>query len=287
MARTVAEINSYLVSNVVTQMATVGITIDPTLWSKRNILRCIIYAVAIGQALVEQLQDEFMTNVEEVVATAAAASATWVQAKMFEFQFSSTDPQVVALVNTIPVYPVIDPSLRIITACSVTKTLTGFVTIKAAKGNPFEALASDELSSAQGYINSIGVEGINYTVQSLGPDRIYIDADIWFQGQYAAVISNLLSTSIQKFLQDQAVLNFNGKIKMSDLEEAIRETDGVNDVTLKNVRGRAAVDLFSAGIDLILDTNILQRQWSTIAGYSITEDTAGKTLTDSLNLIAE
>ena len=74
---------------------------------------------------------------------------------------------------------------------------------------------------------------------------------------------------------------------MSDLEEAIRETDGVNDVTLKNVRGRASVDLFSAGIDLILDTNILQRQWSTIAGYSITEDTAGKTLTDSLNLIAE
>lgn len=287
MARTVAEINSYIVDQLVSQMSLVGITIDPTLWSKRDILRAICYTVAIAQALVEQLQDAFMSDIEGVVATAAAASAKWVQAKMFAFQYSSTNPQIVALINTIPTYPTIDPTLQLITACSVTSDASNNVTIKVAKSNPFTALASLELSSAQGYINTIGMVGIQYNVISLSPDQLYVQADIYYQGQYAAIILSNLVTAISNFLTQSAVNNFNGKIKMSDLEAAIRNTQGVNDVVLKNVRGRASTDAFSAGIDLILATDVLQRQWSTVAGYSIPETTAGKTLADQLNLIPE
>lgn len=287
MARSVDQINAFVVDTLVSNFAAIGITINPTLWSKRNLLRSLCYTVAIAQALMEQLQDVFMSNIETVVATAAAASAKWVQAKMFAFQYSATNPQVIALINTIPVYPVVDPTLLIITACSVTSDISNIVAVKVAKGNPFQALAAPELSSAQGYINTIGVAGIQYNVISLNPDNLYIDASIYYQGQYAAIIQANVIAAISAFLQQLAINNFDGTLKMSDLEETIRDIAGVNDVVLNNVRGRADTDSFSAGIDLILGTAVIQRQWSTIAGYIIPETTTGKTLADSLTFIVQ
>jgi len=284
-ARSVDQINSYIVSALVTNFANIGITINPTLWSKRNLLRELCYTVAIGQALMEQLQDVFKTSIEAVVATAAAASPAWIQAKMFAFQYSDTNPQVIALINTVPVYPVVDPTLQIITACSVTSNSANIVAVKVATGNPFTALTAPQLASAQGYINTIGVAGINYSVISLNPDQLYIAADIYYEGQYAAVIQANVIAAINAWLQQQAVTNFNGIIKMSDLEQTIRDITGVNDVVLQHVRGRADTDSFSAGIDLILGSAIIQRQWSTIAGYVVSETTTGNTLADSLNFI--
>jgi hypothetical protein len=235
----------------------------------------------------EQLQDVFTADIEAVVATAAAASAKWVQAKMFEFQYSTTNPQVIALINTVPVYPVVDPALQIITACSVTSDISNVVAVKVAKQSPFVALTTAELASAQGYVNTIGVAGINYEIVSLNPDNLYIAADIYYQGQYASVIQANVIAVINQYLQDHSVNEFDGKLKMSDLEDTIRNIAGVNDVVLRNVRGRADADAFSAGIDLILGSSVIQRQWSTIAGYIISETTTGKTLMDSLNFIVE
>lgn len=287
MARSVDQVNAYIVDALVSNFAAIGITINPTLWSKRNLLRALCYTVAIAQALLEQLQDVFMAAIEAIVATAAPASAAWIQAKMFAFQYSATNPQVIALVNTVPVYPVVDPTLCIITACSVTSNSANIVAIKVAKDNPFQALAPAELSAAQGYINTIGIAGINYSVVSLNPDNLYIDADVYYQGQYASVIQANVIAAINAWLQQQAVTNFNGIIKMSDLEDMIRNITGVNDVVLRNVRGRADSDAFAAGIDLVLGSAVIQRQWNTIAGYVISEATTGKTLVDSLKFIVQ
>jgi hypothetical protein len=56
---------------------------------------------------------------------------------------------------------------------------------------------------------------------------------------------------------------------------------------LKNVRGRADVNLFAAGINLIQNQTVILRLWNTIAGYVSPETTAGYTFADSLNFIAE
>lgn len=287
MARSVDEINQYMVDAFVANFAAIGITVNPTTWSKRNLVRAIIYTIAIGQALVEQLQDEFLAIVEDVVSVAAASSFTWIQNKMFEFQYSATDPQFVTLINTIPVYAVVDTTLRIITACSVVSDLSNTVSIKVAKGSPLQALSGLEISSAQGYINTIGTAGIEYKVISLNPDKIYVNADIYFQGQYASVIQSNVIATITTWLASLSVINLDGKVKMSDLEEEIRDIKGVNDVVLKNVRARPDSALFAAGIDLILGTKILLREYSAEAGYIVPETTAGQTFSDSLNFITE
>ena len=287
MSRSVNNINQYIVSNLVVNFAAIGITINPVLWSKRNLLRQICFTVAVCQAYLEQLQDVFKAELEATVNKAAPASTAWVQDKIFKFQYSATNPQVIALVDTVAVYPVVDTTLRIITACSVTTDISNSVIIKAAKSNPLTALNDAESASLQGYINIIGIAGINYTVQTLYPDKIFIGAQIFYQGQYAAVIQANVINTILNFLQNLSQSNFNGALKMSDLEAVIRNVTGVNDVVLNNVRGRAATDLFSAGIDLILGTSVLQRQWLTIAGYIAQEDTATKTLADTLIFTAQ
>lgn len=287
MARTVEEINSFIVSTLVTNFGSIGITINPLIWSKRNMLRQICYTVAICQALLEQLQDLFMQKIESIADRSPAASPKWVQDKMFKFQYSATDPQVVQLINTIPDYPIVDTSLRIITACSVTSTLGNETQIKVAKETPFVALLTPELSAAQGYINTIGVAGINYVVVSLNSDKIYINADVYYQGQYAAVIQASMISAIEAWFVKLATEQFNGNAEMSDLEGIMRAVPGVNDVVLQNVRGRADTDLFSAGIDLVLGSAIIQRKWVTIAGYVGQETDSGHTFADSLNFIVE
>jgi hypothetical protein len=289
MARSVDEINNYMVNALVTNFASIGITIDPTLWSKRNMLRMFIYCIAIGQALLEQLMDVFMAAVESQVAIAAAASALWIQSKMFQFQYSGTNPQFVSLINDAPQYSVIDPTLRIITACSVTSTASSDVTVKVAKtvNGILTALAPLELSAAQGYATTIFTAGIEYDVQSNNPDQIYIQADLYFQGQYSATIQATTIAAITNWLQQQSVTNFDGKTKMSALEDLISSIPGMNDVVLKNVQARKDADLFTAGIILISNEQVVLRQYISDAGYIIPETTVGKTLIDSLNFISE
>jgi len=289
MARSVEEINDYIVTALVNNFSAIGITIDPNIWSKRNFFRLLCYSVAIGQALLEQLMDAFKAAIEAISKKSAAASPLWVQAKMFEFQYDETNTQFVILKDTTPQYPVIDETLRIITACSVTSPISGAVTVKVAQtiSGVLAKLNTNQKNAAQGYLNTIGTAGIIYTVQSDDPDQIYIEADIYFQGQFDPVIRQQVKDTWAAFLKDQSVSNFNGNIKMSALENAVRDMEGVNDIILKNVRGRKSSDPFISGVDLILNTAILQRQYVSNAGYNILETTSGKTLDDTLNFIAE
>lgn len=287
MARSVENINDYIVSNLVTNFATIGITINPVLWSKRNMLRVICYSFAVCQAYMEQLQDLQVQQNEGIVNKSAAATALWVQDKMFKFQYSAVNPQVIALINTIPTYPVVDPTLFLISACSVTTDISNVNTIKVATGNPLQALSTLQTASAQGYINTIGVTGISYNVLSLSPDKLFIDAQIFYAGQYAAVIQTNVITALNNFLLNLSITNFNGALEMTDLIAVIRGVMGVNDVELNNVRARADTDPFSAGIDLVLNTAIIQRKFITIAGYIAPETTTLKTFADTLTFTAE
>ncbi len=283
MARTVAEIQAQIIAEKNAQSDLAGL--DST--SNRAIWRLWTFITATCIAILEQIMDLYQTNIEAVVARSAGASTLWVQDKLFKFQFDAADPQIIQLIDTVPQYPVVDATKRIITACSVTTDINNVVNIKVAKSSPYEALTTNEKNAAQAYINTIGAAGITYNVTSLDADRLYIDADIYYQGQYSAVISDSVIATLNEYMQNLSIVNFNGSLKMSDLEAVIRNVVGVNDVVLNNVRGRADSVVFAAGTDYILNTAIQNRLFSPVAGYMIQEDTATKTFADSLNFIAQ
>jgi hypothetical protein len=228
--------------------------------------------------------DIFQTEVEATVALSAPQTAQWVQDRVFRFQYSATNPQIVQLINLVPEYPVVDPTLRIVTRCSVKSTLANQVSIKVAKSEPPTPLVTGELSALQSYIDIIGVAGVEYIVTSTASDKIYLDADIYYNGQYSAVISTNVINTINSFLTS---IPFDGVLKLLDLEIAIRNTLGVSDVVFNNVRARKDADPLSGAVYLVQANELIARQWPTISGYIVGETTSGNTLADTLTFIPE
>lgn len=287
MARTINECYAYITTNLQTEFNAVGITIDPTTWSKRNVLRNICYTIAIAQALVEQLQDEAITQMNDIMNKSVAATKAWIQAKMFEFQYSATAPQYLSIINNVPAYAVVDETLQIITACSVSTTVVNQVNIKVAKGSPLTALSAGELSEAQIYIDQLGTAGVVYNVISQDADKIYIEANIYYQSGYSAVIQTNVINELDLYLESLSIEEFNGYIYVSNLLRFMRSIDGVNDVELVQVSCRYDSQTFGTGINLVVGSDVINRRYLTGAGYAIQETTSGQTFSDSLTFIAE
>lgn len=284
MARSIS-----LIQNQILDYVSGDATLSPRLTStsKRAIYRLFAFIVASAIAFLEQLFDIYSASVEAIAASAAPASASWLQNQVLLFQYSLSTPQVIQLINFAPSYPVVDETLRIISRASVTTDLSNNVLIKVATGEPPAALSSDEVDSLQSFINQIGVAGVTYSVKSVEADQMFIEAQIYFSGQFGSAIQNNVITAIKTFFATANKLNFNGKIKLSDLEIAIRNVDGVTDVFFTNVFVRDASTAFVDATALVLNQLVIARLWSTVAGYIVAETTSGKTLSDSLTFIPE
>ena len=278
MARTIEQIQASIITNIQSTPELSGLS-----GSNRAIWRLFSYVVAVAILLLEQIMDVFKAENETKISSATPNTSNWLTSKVFQFQYSATNPQIVQLNNLVASYPVIDASLQIISRCSVVTTLSNKVLIKVAKQEPPVALSSGELSALQGYINTIGVAGVTYNCISQDADRVYVNADIFYEGQYSATIQGTVVNAINIFL---ASLPFNGQLKISDLELAIRNTTGVNDVLIKDVKVRGESITFINGTFLIQNKTTISRLFPTISGYIIEEDTTGYTFADSLNFIS-
>lgn len=287
MARTIAEINNVIVTNLVTQFASVGITINPTTWSKRNILRLICYSFAIAQSVAEQLQDIAISQMLDIQSKSVAGTKLWLQFKMFEFQYSATNPQTLQVINNVPTYATIDTNLQIIKACSVSTTLTQNVLIKVAKSDPLTPLTTNEKTEAQAYINSLGTVGITYTIQSLTGDKLMLQAKIYYNGAYSTIIENNVKNGINSYLYNLSKTNFDGYIYVTDLVNHIKSIEGVNDIEIDNLFCRLNSQSVGSGINLVVGGDVQVRRYLSGAGYMVEETTSGYTFTDKLTFIAE
>jgi hypothetical protein len=281
MARQISVIETQITDAVAADSV---LNIQLTSTSKRAIWRLWAFIVAAAIGILEQLMDQNKIEVEALVAQAAPGTPQWLQAQVFKFQYSSTTPQVIQLINLAPQYPIIDPSLRIVTRCSVTTDLANVVTIKVAKNEPPEKLNNGELDALVSYINQIGVAGIQCNVISNEADRIFVSAQIFYTGLFSSVIKSNVILAINNYL---AGIPFNGQVKVSELETAILNVDGVTDVVLQDVSARAESTTFGSGTSLVSGSSVSSRLWPTIAGYAISEDTAGQTLADTLTFISQ
>jgi hypothetical protein len=285
MARSTATIQQQILDNI---------TADPTLGplltstSKRAIYNLLTFIVAVAINVLEQLIDIFTASVESVAASAAPATEAWLQKNILAFQFSLTNPQIIQFTAGLaPYYPTVDTTLQIISRCSVTTTNANQVLIKVATGNPPSALSALQLSALQAYVappNGIGIAGVTYLVTSGNPDQLYIQATIYYQGQYSAIIQANVITAITNYL---AAIPFDGVVRLSDLVISVKAVAGVDDIVFQNVSARANGTAFGSGTSLVLNGQEISRLWNTVAGYIIGEDTIGQDLTNTLTFIAE
>jgi len=233
----------------------------------------------------EQLWDIYKAELETQISAAAVGSNAWLQSKVMKFQYSASTPQVLAVDSNFAInYPTIDTTLQIITRCSVTTTSQRVCLVKVAKSDPPVALSAPELSSLSGFLSDLNFAGVNYVAQSLTSDKIYIDADIYYNGQYASTISANVIDAINAYL---AAIPFDGKIKLMSLIDAIQAVTGVTDVVLKNVAIRADATAFANKTYLVQNKTSIIPLYQMYAGYATEETTSGYTFTDTLVFIAQ
>lgn len=233
----------------------------------------------------EQLWDIYKAELETQISAAAVGSNAWLQSKVMKFQYSASTPQVLAVDSNFAInYPTIDTTLQIITRCSVTTTSQRVCLVKVAKSDPPVALSAPELSSLSGFLSDLNFAGVNYVAQSLTSDKIYIDADIYYNGQYASTISANVIDAINAYL---AAIPFDGKIKLMSLIDAIQAVTGVTDVVLKNIAIRADATAFANKTYLVQNKTSIIPLYQMYAGYATEETTSGYTFTDTLVFIAQ
>ena len=280
MARSINEIQAAIIATVQAQpeLAAANST------SKRAIWRLWTFVVAVAINLLEQLQDIFQTEIEATVALSAPQTAQWVQDRVLKFQYDATNPQIVQLVNLVPQYPVVNANLRIVTRCSVKSTLSNQVQIKVAKSEPPAPLTGTEASALQSYVDIIGVAGVEYLVTSTDSDKLFVQAQIYYNGQYSAVIQANVIQAIEGYL---AQIPFDGTLKLLDLEIAVRNVTGVTDIVMNNIRARKDADALTAATYLVQANEVIARKWATVSGYIVGETTIGNTLADTLTFIPE
>ena len=269
--------------------AAVGVTWDSSQWAITDYKRLFANAVATGEALLEQLFDAFVVDIETTLYTKPSGHKAWIQAMMFKFQYSATNPQQATLDTTTfdYGYSVVNETLRIIKWCSVNNGALGAVIIKTAKddgtGEPTN-LTVGEIAAAQSYANDITVAGLNWSVVSYDADRLYLQAEITYKGVYSAVIYDNVVAALSAYRNS---IPFDGKMNLDDLLAAIKGATGVTGVVFNNVYLRKSTDAFGAGTLMVVSNAWVQLSSQIYAGYFIFEDTVGETLADSLTFTAE
>ncbi|MES2382615.1 MAG: hypothetical protein V4538_16320 [Bacteroidota bacterium] len=256
--------------------------------SQVAIYRLLTFIVATCINIFEQTLDIFKIEMEGIADEAAPGTNKWIQNEVFKFQYSTTTPQVVTLVDLIPTYAVIDESLQIITRCYVKTMSNKVVSVKVAKGEPPEALDSLEKTSLTGYLNVGGFAGVLPSIISLPPDKLYLVADIYFDGNYAAIIKTNVIAGINAFLSKlSSVDSFDGIVRVSALESAILAVGGVTDIAIKDMAIRADATAFVDKTFIVQDYDLLFNKYPTTAGYIVEETTSGEDFLTKLNFIPE
>lgn len=258
--------------------------------SQTAVWRLWVYIVAACVNILEQLQDLFRSEMEAISLGARPGTPQWVQNKTLNFQYSATIPQVVEVVDSELVYPTEDDALKIVTRCSVITTANGLVSIKVAKATSGSdttpiALAALEKTALESYWATIGFAGINYSIINLDADLIGVTADIYYDGQYSATIQADAIAALNNYL---ASIPFDGYVSVLAIEDALQNVDGIADVKINTISGRAATTVYASRLLFYdLSTSINNRKYSTSAGYCKQETQSGATFADTLTFIVK
>lgn len=294
MARQINDIYQSLTEAFVFYAGEVGFSVDPSKWKKTDYKRLTLFAVAVGIGILEQLFDSFKSDTEDTLKVLSPQTKPWFRDRMINlFEFNSTTVPIVQLDTSLdpltgvarltPFYPSPNASNRIIKYCSVVSGSFGNTVIKVAaqsNGVPIK-LTPSQLSTAASFIAIISDPGMNYSVVSLDSDKLFLQLDVYYNGNYSAVIEQRVTDAIKNYLRS---IPFDGVIKLSNLVDAIKEVEGVGydgDVVLVNVQARPDSVSVGLGTDLIKDNLEILREWPTVAGYIIPETSSGFLLSDN------
>lgn len=295
MARSVDEIKDEIKLKIRTYSSLDSFLFPEDGGSQVSVFNLIIFVVSASIFTFEVIADNLQTTIQSIADSAPSGNSSWLRRQILNFQFgdaitiNSTDAD--ASDYFVPKYAVEDATKKIITRCAITDGANNAVNVKVAKGTApsLVPLTSAELTALRDYYygtgatQGIGFAGVAASFVSLNADRIRIEANIYFLGQFveATVKANVI-TAIDNFLNSFADNNFGGTIFIMKMVDAIQKVAGVSRVELVDIKARPETTPLVSALDVDI-----QGIYATAAGYVISEDTTGNTLNDTLTMIQE
>ena len=277
MARTIATIKEGIRTEKNNYSSLNSILFSEEGGSTVGYLNNVADVVAININIFEQLQDAYKAELEDIASSAVPGTGAWIKEKVLEFQYDVNTAQYIQLVDLVPVYNSIDEDLQIISRVAVVEGGNGLITIKAATGTTPVALNSPQKTALQEYLDIIIPAGPTVVVQSLDSDKLYLDATVYYDGQFINSIQTDVEDAITDYL---ANLDFNGVVLVSKLQDAIQAVTGVKDIVINEVKARKDTTIFASA-------SVVSRQWTTVAGYIVEETESGETFADKIVYTAE
>lgn len=287
MARSVEEIKQEIKVNIRTYPSLDAYLFPEEGGSKVSIFNVMIYVVSAAIFTFETILGVTKSELEVIRDQAVSGNPKWIQRQILNFQFGD----VISLVNFVPTYIPVDEAARIVTQCSVKQLGSGDLAIKVAKGiaPSLAPLSAPELAALEDYwfgtgtTEGVGFAGIRTTFINRSPDRMRVQATVFFFGQFveATVKTNVIA-AINNFFSNFQSVAFDGTVFMIKLIDAIQLVDGVSRVVLNDVKARDSATLLASATTI--DS---QGFYTTIAGYLISEDTSGNTLTETITMAQE
>ena len=206
--------------------------------SKTAIWRLWTYVTATAIWTLENLLDRHKREVDQLLLTKKPHNLLWYKAKAEAFQFgkelkSGTDQYD----NTGIDHAEIEKSRLVKHVAIVENKESGWVRIKATKevNGELQALsrkAPDELGALNKYMQLIKDAGVKLTVDSLPPDRLKMEIDIYYDAMVLDAEGdrldgkaiNPVKDTIKTYLRN---LPFNGEFVLATLTDRLQETTGV------------------------------------------------------------
>lgn len=245
MARTILEIQEAIDTakaanpDLVSKLTS---TSNASIWRLiRNVVAAVIYSL-------EQIFDQHKAEVQAIANLSEYGLPEWYKQKALAFQYGDT----LAIVNGVPVYPLIDSTKLIVKRVSVNDGPTGGLVIKLAKESSGElvALSNAELSSFKYYLNKIKFAGIYTAIISMAGDMIKGAVTVYHDGlREDLALQNDLNSAVASFLGN---IEFDGRFNMIRLIDALQVVDGVTDVKINNLLWKPFGGIYTA-IDRYVD----------------------------------
>jgi len=270
MARSISDIKNSLVTQV-QQDVTLGPLLTST--SKVAIWNLWCFIVAVCQWTIENLQDIFKSDVNNIIATLKPHTAKWYAQKVLDFQFGFNLPADSDVYDNTGVDDAAIAASKVVAYVAVVEG-DKFLRIKVAgtNGTDLVPLTPSQMSALIAYLQLIKDAGVKLLVTTGNADGLRLTADIYYNALVLNENGNRLDGTGSTPVQDAANnylknLPFNGVFALQNLVDQLQLVDGVTLVNIKQASAKygslpytnfAVYYLPDSGYLRFLNTNDLQ-----------------------------
>lgn len=195
--------------------------------SSVSVINLLCFIVAASHYIMEQMFEQFKTDVESRIAAANPGSVSWLWNRAMEYQ---DDADANAYFATHGKYASIDEDKQIIKYAAVSEEYN-VVTVKVAGAN-YDKITDVQREGFTAYMNNLKFAGVHLVVSSIDSDDLVLQVRVWRDRLIMpSENDNYIKAAVEEYLNG---IKYGGVFNKTKLIDALQRVRGITDVTIEN-----------------------------------------------------